>query len=242
MATVTGMTAEEIESLFQNLITSITVDASGNIMATRVSGEVFNAGQVQVTPPLVGKISMWPTTTAPAGYLLCNGGTFLSTDHPELATLLGDTFGTHSGTTYYLPDYRGRSPLGAGLAVPAVTGGTAHTLGQKGGHDFHKLTVAELAKHSHTGTTGDDSPDHAHSMPGHVFTWGQGGLPSPVYVQNAIAASGYPPSNNLTTSQGAWSSTYGASARHRHSIPLDGSDTAHNNLHPYLGINFIIKT
>jgi hypothetical protein len=51
-----------------------------------------------------GAISMWSKATPPVGWMLCNGGTFSSTVYPELAANLGDTYGVHSGTTYYLPD------------------------------------------------------------------------------------------------------------------------------------------
>lgn len=103
---------------------------------------------------ITGEIKLWPTATAPTGYLLCNGGSFSSDTYPVLAALLGDTFGVHSGTTYYLPDFRGRSPLGVGTASPAVAGGTTHTLGQKGGEEKHTQTLSELAAHTHQQTLG----------------------------------------------------------------------------------------
>jgi microcystin-dependent protein len=51
-------------------------------------------------------------------------------------------------TTFNLPDFRGRSPIGAGTAVGAA-GATAHALGDRGGEEKHLLTVAELAVHRH---------------------------------------------------------------------------------------------
>jgi microcystin-dependent protein len=92
---------------------------------------------------------MWPVTTPPAGYLICNGSTFSSVTYPDLATLLGDTYGTHSGTNYYLPDFRGRSPIGTGTPSPDDGSGYAFSLGQKFGESRHTQTVAEMPSHAH---------------------------------------------------------------------------------------------
>jgi hypothetical protein len=72
-------------------------------------GEVSTTELVRADDPrlgtMTGDIKRWPTTTPPAGWLLCNGGTFSSTTYPALAAVLGDTYGTHAGTTYYLPKF-----------------------------------------------------------------------------------------------------------------------------------------
>ena len=61
-----------------------------------------------------GMISPFGGATAPTDWLLCNGDSFDSGTYPDLATVLGDLYGDHSGTTYYLPDLQGRMPIGAG--------------------------------------------------------------------------------------------------------------------------------
>lgn len=74
-----------------------------------------NAGQlwldktfvtVEAAPPAyvqTGTIVETTDTVAASGYLMCTGATFSSVDHPALAAKVGDKYGTHSGTTYYLP-------------------------------------------------------------------------------------------------------------------------------------------
>lgn len=189
--------------------------------------EVVDDGTVRVGGAsggsLVGEIKMWPTATPPAPYLLLDGGTFSSVTYPKLAAILGDTYGTHSGTTYYLPDFRGRTPLGAGLASPAVGGGTTHYLGEKGGEETHLLTAAESGLRAH---------NHGVTDPGHRHTQTLGGLISTV----ANGAGAYV-IGNANTSLVSLSGT-GISINNN---TAQNASSRHNVLSPYLGINFIIK-
>lgn len=156
---------------------------------------------------ITGEIKMWPTATLPAGYLFCTGGTFLSTDYPNLATLLGDTYGTHSGTTYYLPDFRGRSPLGPGIVSPDQGNGYVFSLGQKYGEQRHIISVAEM-------------PSHQHAAPYTASGW------------HAWTITGAGGAAYLVQSGGNVNVTDGAA----------GGSGSHENMHPILGVNFIIKT
>ncbi len=71
-----------------------------------------------------------------AGFLLCDGSSYNEADHPALFAAIGTTYGSTGGAgTFNVPDYRGRTILGAGL--------TARSLGQKGGEEAHLLTSAE---------------------------------------------------------------------------------------------------
>ncbi len=53
---------------------------------------------------LIGEIKMWPTSSVPAGYLECDGSTFVQATYPLLYAALGNS------TT--LPDMRGEFPRG----------------------------------------------------------------------------------------------------------------------------------
>lgn len=173
---------------------------------------------VQIVPPssvVTGEIKMWPTASAPAGYLLCNGGTFDSGTYPALAALLGDTFGTHSGTTYYLPDFRGRSPIGGGAAVPSDGSGYSYPIGYKHGTGKHTLTQGQLPYVEGT--------MQAHSSFSHWW--------SPT---GALAGS------TMTSTYGAPGATGSAGSINIFKFAF-GNNEAHNIVHPVLGINFIIK-
>jgi microcystin-dependent protein len=85
-------------------------------------------------------------SSAPTGWLLCNGTTASRTTYSNLYSVIGTTYGVGDGsTTFGLPDMRGRVPMGAGTGNQqggtgsgVITGGTslaARTAGQFGGDE-----------------------------------------------------------------------------------------------------------
>lgn len=120
-----------------------------------------------------GSITQFAVATAPSGWLNCDGGTFSSSTYPALAALLGDTYGIHSGTTYYLPDFRGRVAVGVGLGAgdgssgttnskPTGTALTDRAIGAWGGAQTHALTSLQMPRHTHI----DAGHTHANSLTG----------------------------------------------------------------------------
>jgi microcystin-dependent protein len=64
-----------------------------------------------------GAIKIWGTTSAPAGYLLCDGSEVNRTTYAGLFAVIGTTFGAGNGsTTFNVPDLRSRLPIGYGAA------------------------------------------------------------------------------------------------------------------------------
>lgn len=96
---------------------------------------------------LIGEIKMWGTGTAPTGYLLCNGSAVSRTTYADLFAVYGTTFGSGDGsTTFNLPDFRNRMPIGAGTTYSANSqGGSADAI---------------VVSHSHTIT----DPGHVHGI------------------------------------------------------------------------------
>ena len=106
--------------------------ASGNlpIGATTTSpniGDIFNDGvpkfqrdanfAVSILPD-IGDIKMTARLTAPDGWLICDGSTISRTQYSALFGAIGTQFGSGDGsTTFNLPDFRSRMPLGAGQGV-----------------------------------------------------------------------------------------------------------------------------
>ncbi len=88
----------------------------------------------------IGTILMWPKSTPPKGWLICNGGTFNQTIYPKLYAVLGNS------TT--LPNFQGRVPVGVGSVTSHGT--FSPTLGGMGGEVKHTLTLSEMPSHRHS--------------------------------------------------------------------------------------------
>ena len=100
-----------------------------------------------------GSVMPFAGSTAPSGWLLCNGGAISRTAYSNLFNTISTNYGIGDGTTTFnLPDFRGRTLLGAGVGGVDSLGRalTLRTLGQTGGEEVHQLTTAEMPAHSHT--------------------------------------------------------------------------------------------
>jgi len=169
---------------------------------------------------LTGALIMWPTASAPSGYLLCNGSAVSRTTYAALFAVVGTTFGAGDGsTTFNLPNYADRMPIGAGTIAASI--------GASGGSATTTLSTSNLPSHSHSATSTVSDPGHLHySLSGGFFGAGSTGGTGP--NSNAV--------NNPTTA----SAVTGISVST--TIGNTGSGTAVTTISPYLGINFIIKT
>jgi microcystin-dependent protein len=108
------------------------------------------AAIVSAAPP--GSISAFAGSTAPTGFLLCNGAAVGRNAYAALFAALGTTYGAGDGTTTFnLPDLRGRTAIGVGQG----SGLTNRALGAAGGAETHALVAAESAyAHTHPRETG----------------------------------------------------------------------------------------
>lgn len=167
--------------------------------------------------PFLGEIRMVAWNFPPIGWALCNGQLLSISQNSALFSLLGTTYGGDGTTTFALPNLQSRVPIhqgqGAGLS-PYVTG-------QLGGSEAVMLLQTQMPSHNHLvgvsnqpGTVAD--PTNATLAQGNS---GQGRAPVPVsnYVTTAATGSLAP----LTVS-------------------VSGGNQPHNNLQPYLCVNFII--
>src|SRR5207302_11385946 len=94
-----------------------------------------------------GGVFLWSTSTAPTGFLLCDGSAVSRTTYTALFAVIGTTYGSGDGsTTFNVPDLRGRVAVGAGQG----TGLTNRVLGAMSGEENHVLTIAEMPAHTHT--------------------------------------------------------------------------------------------
>lgn len=116
---------------------------SGNVLTSD------GTGWTSATPIYVpaGALLMWGTATAPTGYLLCDGSAVSRSTYAALFAVVGTTFGSGDGsTTFNLPDYRDRFPVGAGTTYSAnSSGGSADAI---------------VVSHTHTATSTDAGHTH----------------------------------------------------------------------------------
>lgn len=98
-----------------------------------------------MSQPFLAEIIMFGGNFAPRGWALCQGQILAISQNTALFSLLGTTYGGNGQTTFALPDFRGRSPVGQGQGP-----GLANVdLGEQGGSENNTLTLNNLPQHTH---------------------------------------------------------------------------------------------
>lgn len=99
--------------------------------------------------PFIGEIKMVGFNFAPRGYATCQGQLMSIAQNTALFSLLGTTFGGNGQTTFGLPDFQGRSPVGQGSGG----GLTPITQGEMAGTESVTILTAQMPMHTHVATT-----------------------------------------------------------------------------------------
>ncbi len=167
--------------------------------------------------PLIGEVRMWTGSMSllPPGWLPCDGSVLSRTNFSILFAVIGDRYGPGDGlTSYKIPDFRDRSPMGASATVNGLPQTTVSgPLTVFGGASAHILTVGEMPVHEH-------DMQHTHDILGDL-----GGTTGTTHVQFLSASA---PIAQPT------------SAPSQQFTQTTGNGQPHNNLHPYFAITYII--
>lgn len=183
----------------------------------------------------IASIAMFGGNFAPRNWALCNGQLIAISQNTALFSILGTTFGGDGRVTFGLPDLRGRVPMHAGTGP----GLTPRIWGEKGGVESVTLINTQMPSHNHGATL--TAPGYTGTVTPKALT-GRGSktnVPTAAFMTTApdgtniyaSSSDGVMGSSDVTITQ----STPGSVA-----ILNAGGSQPHENMQPYLCVNFII--
>jgi microcystin-dependent protein len=163
--------------------------------------------------PFVAEIRIFPFNFAPTGWALCNGQILPLSQNTALFSLLGTTYGGDGKSNFALPNIQGGGAMHQGQG-PALS---LRDLGETGGEPTVTLLTTEIPQHQHQFGGSLAGNGAALTPVGNIWAeapFGRGGL-----------------------------SIYGTPANvalNPNCLPTTGGSAPHNNLQPYLVLNFCI--
>lgn len=171
-----------------------------------------NSGGGSSSPHLLGEIKAYSGTVVPSSqWKLCDGATLNQVTYADLYAIIGDNFtAVPNGTTFDLPNLIGRMPLGAEIGT--------FDFADIGGEQAVSLLEAHIPSHNHAFNLTDQLGNIDSPTPTGGTILAQGVLASALYNSVEVA--------NVTLKN--------------ETISDYGGNTGHNNMPPYLVVNFII--
>ena len=163
-----------------------------------------------MSEPFLAEIRIFPYNFAPRGWAFCQGQLLSISQNTALFSILGTTYGGNGITTFGLPDLRSRVAVHVGQGP----GLSPYDLGQQGGTETVTLLANQIAPHTH-----------------------------PATCLNAIGNSGGPNDNVWSSDAGGnpqYGSTKAAGTMAPNIIAPAGGGQPHNNMQPYLTMNYCI--
>jgi microcystin-dependent protein len=162
--------------------------------------------------PFVAEIRIFPFNFPPKGWAFCDGQILPISQNTALFSLLGTTYGGDGKSTFALPDLQGAAPMHPGQGP----GLSLHDLGETGGSQTVTLLESEI-------------PSHAHTLMASATTSSK---PGPAGNALARVQSGATP---YFAPGGAPLATFSNAG-----LAVAGGSQPHNNMQPYLTLNFCI--
>ena len=163
--------------------------------------------------PFVAEIRIVGFNFAPKGWAACDGQILPISQNTALFSLIGTFYGGNGTSNFALPNLQGRVPLNPGQGP----GSSLYDVGETGGEATVTLTTSQLPAHTHTLNTDKNAGE---------TTSPTNQAPAQAAVNPRFADLYSGAAANATASPSAIGST--------------GSGLPHNNLQPYLTLNFVI--
>ena len=194
----------------------VTVDIPTNSIYVPNSTLVVDNPQTTIinnnSTTIPGTIQMYAGQIAPTGYLICDGSEISRSEYNVLFAVIGTLYGQGDGVTTFNLPDL-RSRVGVGASEN-------YSLGSQGGENEHNLTTNEL-------------PNIHGEL---IMGWGDSSAAG-IMTRNATGVFSASSSGTTYFAKSTFSGTY------NNKLILNvGSNQAHNNMQPYLAINYIIAT
>ena len=244
-------------------VADATVALTGAVVGTAnfVSGNASISTSFGTDPMPTGMISMFGGTSAPSGYLLCNGASVSRSTYSALFAVIGTAYGSVSSTTFNIPDFDGNVARGAGSAGSLGATGGSETVTPNG-------SVAAITPSGSVTVTGSVT-NHALTesqipvVTGTVELLTRGGAGGSNYIQRNMTGAFSDDGNGSNYSEGWYGEggtnsrrltySFGGGQGHNHNFTgsasfngsaitpsFSGSSTS--VLNPHVFVNYIIKT
>jgi microcystin-dependent protein len=172
-----------------------------------------------MSDPFLAEIRIFPLNFPPKGWQFCNGQILPISQFAALFSLLGTNFGGDGKTTFQLPNLQGCCVIDAGQGP----GLTQYVVGETGGSASVTLTAQELPIHPHDFMVKASSDATTASAGGNVYekpNFNAQGSTGPIFAYTQTAP--------------------GTTRLNPNAITASGSSAPHNNMMPYLTLNFCI--
>lgn len=158
----------------------------------------------------IGEIRLFAGNFAPRNWAFCDGKLVATSLYPALFTVIGNNYGGDGVTNFRLPDLRGRT---------IIHPDGPYALGHVGGEVEHLISLQEMPRH-----------DHVASIQGSTIL-GNSNIPLGRYLGSTDTGSLpaiYSTTTNIVMNE--------ITVQFRDV----GGGIPHNNMQPYLGLNYII--
>lgn len=164
--------------------------------------------------PFLAEIRVWACSFAPRGWAFCNGQILAIQQYAALFSLIGTYYGGNGTTSFGLPNMQGNVGVDAGTGPGLST----YVIGEMAGVPGVTLLTSEMPSHTHTisGARRGDATEG---------------------VNTPTAQAWLGPS---TGAGNTWSDQPPTGMLSPMAVSPSGASHPHNNMQPYLALNFCI--